>query len=138
MSIVDDKKYGGGYLNNNKLKKVGVEISFSKEQAIEMAKCSADPVYFIKNYVKIVSLDHGVVPFELWPFQERMVETFHDNRFCICKMPRQVGKCFFINTPIRLRNKKTGEVINTTIGEFYEQQQLKQSKQQSSTGSSKV
>ena len=30
------------------------------------------------------------------------------------------GKCFGINTNIILRNKKTGEIIETTIGEFYE------------------
>ena len=48
--------------------------------------------------------------------------TFHNNRFCIAKMPRQVGKCLQLNTPIRLRNKRTGKIIEMTIGEFYEQQ----------------
>jgi ABC-type cobalamin/Fe3+-siderophores transport system ATPase subunit len=33
------------------------------------------------------------------------------------------GKCFCINTKIRLRNKKTGEIIETTVGEFYEAQE---------------
>ena len=29
------------------------------------------------------------------------------------------GKCFCKNTPIRLKNTKTGEIVETTIGEFY-------------------
>ena len=81
-----------GYLGNDRLKKVGVDISFTEEQAAEFVKCSQDPVYFIKTYVKIVNVDLGLVPFDMWPFQEDMVRDFHANRFSICKMPRQVGK----------------------------------------------
>ena len=113
---------GGGYNGNASLKRLGVEISYTKEQVAEIVKCSEDPIYFIKNYVKIVNVDKGLIPFDMWPFQENMVNTFHNNRFCIAKMPRQVGKCFYINTPIKLRNKRTGEIIEMTIGEFYEQQ----------------
>ena len=113
---------GGGYNGNASLKRLGVEISYTKEQIAEIVKCSEDPIYFIKNYVKIVNVDKGLIPFDMWPFQENMVNTFHNNRFCIAKMPRQVGKCLQLNTPIRLRNKRTGEIIEMTIGEFYEQQ----------------
>ena len=81
-----------GYLGNDRLKKVGVEISFTEEQAKEILKCSEDPVYFIRTYVKIVNVDHGLVPFDMWQFQEEMVRDFQNNRFCIAKMPRQVGK----------------------------------------------
>jgi hypothetical protein len=81
-----------GYLGNSNLKKVGVDLEYTQEQLVEIAKCMNDPVYFIKNYVKIVNVDHGLVPFAMWGFQETMVQTFHNNRFCIAKMPRQVGK----------------------------------------------
>lgn len=83
---------GGGYNGNASLKRLGVEISYTEEQVAEIVKCSEDPIYFIKNYVKIVNVDKGLVPFDMWPFQEDMVSTFHNNRFCIAKMPRQVGK----------------------------------------------
>jgi hypothetical protein len=83
---------GGGYLGNERLKRVGVEISFTEEQLREIIKCTEDPVYFIRNYVKIVNVDKGLVPFDMWSFQEEMVRDFHENRFSICKMPRQVGK----------------------------------------------
>ena len=54
--------------------------------------CKNDPVYFAKQHVKIVSLDEGLVPFQPYDFQERLINNFHENRFNICKMPRQTGK----------------------------------------------
>jgi hypothetical protein len=81
-----------GYLGNARLKRTGTELSYTEEQVLEIAKCADDPVYFIKNYVKIVNVDRGLIPFDMWDFQEDMVRTFHDNRFTIAKMPRQVGK----------------------------------------------
>ena len=53
--------------------------------------CKNDPVYFAKQHVKIVSLDEGLVPFEPYDFQEELIRNFHENRFNICKMPRQTG-----------------------------------------------
>ncbi len=80
------------YLGNPNLKKVGVEIEFTKEQVEEYLKCKQDPVYFAKKYMKIISLDEGIVPFEMWDFQEKLVRDFHENRFNIAKLPRQTGK----------------------------------------------
>ena len=80
------------YLGNPNLKKVNVKQEYTKEQIVEIQKCMKDPIYFIKNYIQIVSLDKGLVPFELYDFQEKLVDTFHNNRFTICKMPRQSGK----------------------------------------------
>ena len=80
------------YLGNPNLKKANTSIQFTQEQVLEWLKCKDDPIYFTKNYVKIVSLDEGLVPFEMWPFQEQLIRNFHENRFNICKMPRQTGK----------------------------------------------
>ena len=80
------------YLGNPNLKKANTEIEFTEEQILEIVKCKDDPVYFARNYIKIVSLDHGLVPFEMYPFQEKLITNFHKNRFNICKMPRQTGK----------------------------------------------
>ena len=80
------------YLGNTNLKSAGVNINFSEKQVEEYVRCAADPVYFIKNYVKIISLDKGTVPFSMYHFQEEMVELCHKNRFVISKMPRQSGK----------------------------------------------
>jgi hypothetical protein len=80
------------YLGNPLLKKANVQQEFTKEQILEFMACKNDPVYFAKNHVKIVSLDDGLVPFQPYDFQEKLIENFHANRFNICKMPRQTGK----------------------------------------------
>jgi hypothetical protein len=80
------------YLGNPNLKRANTQIEFTEDQILEFLKCKEDPVYFAKNYIKIVSLDHGLVPFDMYPFQEKLIQNFHDNRFNICKMPRQTGK----------------------------------------------
>ena len=80
------------YLGNPNLKKANTKTEFTKEQIEELQKCMNEPIYFLENYVKIVTLDKGLVPFELYNFQKQMVQTFHDNRFTICKLPRQSGK----------------------------------------------
>jgi len=80
------------YLGNPNLKKANTQIAFTEDQILEFLHCKEDPVYFARNYIKIVSLDHGLVPFEMYPFQEKLIQRFHDNRFNICKMPRQTGK----------------------------------------------
>lgn len=58
----------------------------------EYQRCVDDPVYFARKYIRIINVDKGLVPFDMWDFQEDMVNTFHNNRFSICKLPRQVGK----------------------------------------------
>ena len=80
------------YLGNPLLKKANTQQEFTKEQVVEFYKCAGDPVYFAKNYVKIVSLDEGLTQFNPYDFQEKLINNFHDNRFNICKMPRQTGK----------------------------------------------
>lgn len=80
------------YLGNPNLKAKGVSVNFEKDHVKEYIKCSKNPVYFAKNYVKIINVDKGLVPFKLYKFQKDMVETFNNNRFSICKLPRQSGK----------------------------------------------
>ena len=84
------------YLGNPNLKKANVPVEFTKEQIQEYQKCMDEPIYFIQEYMKIVSLDEGLVPFKMYDFQKHMVQTFHDNRFTICKLPRQSGKSTII------------------------------------------
>ena len=80
------------YLGNPNLKRANIAQNFTDEQVEEFIKCSQNPVYFITNYIKIISLDKGLVPFDLYDFQSDMVEKFHENRFNIAKLPRQSGK----------------------------------------------
>ena len=80
------------YLGNPNLKKVNTPQEFSKKQILEYQKCAKDPIYFMETYIRIVSLDDGLVPFKMYDFQRHIVRTIHDNRFTICKLPRQSGK----------------------------------------------
>ena len=80
------------YLGNPNLKRANVQQEWTEEQVKEYARCMQDPLYFIQTYVRIVSLDEGLIPFKMYPFQKEMVGTFHNNRFTICKLPRQSGK----------------------------------------------
>ena len=82
----------GAYKGNPALKQRGQQHDFTQEQVKEFIKCSQDPEYFLTNYIKVISLDDGIIPFHPYPFQQKLVKSFNDNRFTICKLPRQSGK----------------------------------------------
>lgn len=107
------------YLGNPLLKKANTDVNLTEEQLIELGRCTVDPVHFAKNYMKIVTLDGGLQSFDMYPFQERMMQSFQANRFNICLLPRQSGKCVSKNTVIKVRNKKTGLIQDMSMGDFY-------------------
>ena len=80
------------YKNDPNLKAAGVQVEYTQDQFSEYVRCSLDPVYFLKKYAKIVSLDRGVINFELFGYQERMIRAIHENRFTVGMLPRQMGK----------------------------------------------
>ena len=80
------------YNANSQLKAANVQIQFTQEQVQEYVKCTQDPVYFIENYCKIVSLDHGLIPFKLYECQIEKVRVIHENRKVILMEGRQQGK----------------------------------------------
>mgnify|MGYP003114017679 FL=1 len=80
------------YLGNPNLKKANTTQEFTEEHIMEFLKCKDDPVYFTHEHIKIVNVDEGLVNFEMYPFQEKLISNFHKHRFNICKMPRQTGK----------------------------------------------
>ena len=81
-----------GYLGNPSVKRDGVESEFSKKEVLEYKKCMESPTYFARTYVKVISLDEGLVPFDLYPYQEKMFHHFTNNRFSIVLACRQSGK----------------------------------------------
>ena len=80
------------YNANSNLKAAGVKIPFTEDQVKEYLKCKDDPIYFIENYCKIISLDHGLVPFKLYECQREKVKIIHENRKVILMEGRQQGK----------------------------------------------
>ena len=81
-----------GYLGNQNVKRDGVQESWTQDQVTEYTRCLRDPVYFASTYLKVVHLDHGLVPFALYQYQEKMFNHFNDNRFSIVLACRQSGK----------------------------------------------
>ena len=80
------------YRSNILLKKCGVKLNYTEDQLAEYIKCSQDPIYFLTNHVKVIHVDKGEVPFELYPFQKEMIKTIHENRRVVGRIGRQSGK----------------------------------------------
>jgi len=86
------KKMNDTYLGNSNIKRDGVIHNFSKNEILEYTRCLKDPGYFASHYCKIIHVDRGLVPFELYPYQKQMFDHFTDNRFSIVLACRQSGK----------------------------------------------
>ena len=80
------------YLGNPNVKRDGVQQYWTPELLKEYKKCMNDPIHFAENYVKVISLDKGLIPFKLYPYQKEMFGHFNDNRFSIILACRQSGK----------------------------------------------
>jgi len=120
MAKTEIKLYNANVL----LKGANQNIQYSEEQLKEYLRCAEDPVYFITNYCKIVTLDHGLQPFKLYDCQIEKVNTIHNNRKVILMESRQSGKCVSSNSRINIKNKTTGEIHNVSIEEFHEMQRV--------------
>jgi hypothetical protein len=107
-----------GYLRNKNLKPVGIEIQFTEEQVKEYLKCSKDPIYFAKKYVKVVTLDKGVTNFNLYDYQQELIKLLKKERFVITKLPRQSGKtvtvgcCYVLHKILFNQSMKVGILAN--------------------------
>jgi hypothetical protein len=80
------------YLGNPNVKRDGVTHNFTEYELKEYVKCMKDPAYFARAYCKVISLDKGLVPFDLYPYQEKMFNHFNTNRFSVVLACRQSGK----------------------------------------------
>ena len=99
------------YLGNPNVKKDGVNEEWDETKIKEYAKCMNDPAYFARTYVKIISLDQGLVNFDLYPYQEKMFEHFNDNRFSIfLHVDRVVNQypvwCIFYGMPSFIQKRR--------------------------------
>ena len=75
-----DRQVTNSYLGNMNVKRDGVIQEWTQESVLEYQKCMNDPAYFAKTYCKIISLDKGLVNFDLYPYQEKMFDQFSNNR----------------------------------------------------------
>lgn len=109
-----------GYNNNPNLPREDFKHAFTQKEAAEFAKCMNDPVYFATTYMRIINVDEGLIPFRMWDFQKDMLNTFYNNRFSICKLPRQVGKtttsvAFLLHYILFNKNVKVAILANKAV-----------------------
>ena len=71
------------YLGNINVKRDGVLQVWSPDILQEYKRCMDNPIFFAENYVKVISLDYGLVPFKLYPYQKDMFSHFNDNRLSL-------------------------------------------------------
>ena len=83
---------GNSYHGNPNLKPLAYQHDFTEDEIKEYIKCKEDPIYFIENYVKIITLDEGLQPFKLYDCQKRKVECIMNNRRVVLMEGRQQGK----------------------------------------------
>ena len=50
------------------------------------------PMYFMEHFFFIQHATQGGIQYHPWPYQSKLISTYHDNRFSISLLPRQSGK----------------------------------------------
>lgn len=122
-----------GYQGNSNLRCANDKIVYTPEMKKEFIRCYSDILHFGENYCYIINLDEGKVKIKFWDFQKRLIKAMYDppeyrnseggmekKKFVIVASSRQIGKCVFFEEKIKIKNKKTGEIKEISIGEFHD------------------
>ncbi len=108
--------YTNSYRGNQTLKKVGLSHQWTPEELDEFVKCSADPIYFAENYMKVIAPDVGTILLKLFDYQKEMILSMRDNRFTIIATSRRAGKstavCAFILWYVIFHSDKTVAILS--------------------------
>lgn len=109
--------------NGINIKKAGQSTDYDENMINEIIKCKKDIIYFAEKYYTIITIDEGKVKIKLWDWQKKVLKAFveppDERNNAILKISRQAGKCFFHDSVIKVRNKKTGDILEMSIGDFY-------------------
>jgi len=112
------------FQGNVGLRAEGELVTYTKEIINEYIRCKEDIIYFAEKYFYITTIDDGKIKIPLWDFQKKVLKAFitppKNRRHIIMMMPRQQGKCFLDTTIVKLRNKKTKEIKELPIKEFFD------------------
>lgn len=87
-NVIDFKGYNG----SPNLKKSGIQVNFTQEMIDEWKKCKNDPIYFAEKYIKIVHVDHGLIPIQLYDYQKDIIRSTLKSRKVLVNTSRQIGK----------------------------------------------
>lgn len=86
------------YKGNLTIPNVKFNREYSQIQKLEYIKCMKDVIYFTQKYIKIISIDDGVIPFKLYPYQAALLRKLQIHRFVISLQARQTGKTQVVAT----------------------------------------
>ncbi len=112
------------FLGRPNLRGDGEKYEFTNDTLAEYFKCAEDIVYFAERYFYITNIDDGKHKIKLFDFQKKALKVFtsqsiNGKKNAIVLTPRQMGKCLFRDTKMTIRNKKTGEIKEIPIVDFY-------------------
>lgn len=114
--VFEDSAYKG----NKSLKRAYEEHEFSEEEVQEFVRCSQDVNYFASNYVKVVHPDRGLIPIELYDYQQKLLAHFKDNRNCIVLSSRQSGKCLSGETLVWVKESEESQPKQISFESLYQ------------------
>lgn len=106
------------YEGDTNYKKGNVVFEYTEDEMNEIKRCAKDIIHFANNYCTVMT-DDGYMRIKLRDYQEKILVSYQQNRFCIFLAPRQIGKCHIYTTKINIRNKKTLEESEVCIGDLY-------------------
>jgi hypothetical protein len=112
------------FKGDGNLRSEGQKVNVSKVELEEYIKCKEDIIYFAEKYFYIVSTDKGKMLIPLREYQKRILKAFvepqNGKRHCAVLSSRQIGKCVLYDTSITIRNKKTGQIEEISIGKLFD------------------
>ena len=104
--------------DDKRVKRPNIELEYTNEDILELEKCSNDINQFLK-YVKIINPDRGEEYFQPYNYQKKLLKALSEERFVISLQSRQSGKCVSSETITNIRNKRTGQIEEISIENFF-------------------
>lgn len=110
------------------VKKAHVAQQWTQAQIEELLKCSdpaTGPNYFLNNFFYIQHPTKGKIKYAAYPYQEELLNSYHENRFSINMLGRQLGKCLCENTTVSVRHSENSVIYDIPIGILYKYEYAK-------------
>lgn len=108
------------YRGSKNIPVAGAQYEFTADMISELVKCKDDIVYFAENFFYIINLDRGKETIKLYDAQKSMLINMVNTRFSANLAARQSGKCLQSESIIKVRNKKTEEIQEISVGDLFE------------------
>ena len=93
------------------------EEAIARYQAI--VKSKRDIAWWAEHFFRIIPASGGLQVIKLYQKQRDLLQHFVDNSRTVTLASRQIGKCVLKDSKIKIRNKKTNEILELSIEEFF-------------------